>query len=770
MIIMKRMKFILLLCLHYEYIGAFAKGETKFEVANTEKGLMMPGSNRKDQQLFQNEDFNALEKITPAPLAVALLAQIVLVSAQYKTDFGLECPRTGCKYMEYPRSFKASLLQMSFSAYNAFNKAHVNMDEIQMLTRMMPTEVRNAVMTLVQGDDVEIELLLPEQFNSIKRIAGNARLLANETVAHFEEVQFILEEIIAGGTTTRTLSSQEVDKLEVRIQNEKAWEEQYKTQKQELEENKKEIKKHLEKSRADFDKALEDLPSGWDIIGMNLVESLAKSTAGLIDGLTTVLTVGLSNINRLGDQVIDGFGGSSEPDVANSGNSAKTEEIKRFLDLPKCNEKEKPNDNTTDIYVTPKMQKVDAQRTATEFITALTDLIRVESILQAFYANIFVMTKENEIGLKTHGEEDVNFLKKSISNQKTAIDSNSNIPEFLKKGLVLFYKNIYDLADKIKSGLETNISKEDITKLKKETKELTDVSRCFNTWAKGALKIPAMDTPFPFPANNSAPSSPQLASQIATENAQIKVEMYQKQLENAQKQHEYNSAQLLVTNNKLREAINKLNEFNGAQATLVEIISILQEALETLNQLRAKWLEILEFFQKLESVIDKSLGMSLDNFGTYVETGRQIKQRSGKLSNNFKNQLYGYIQEAMTNGYLVNSMSSVYVNISAKYIMPPVRSLGIMMETKDLQKITSLKNKITNQAKTANGEISRRIAEEKMIFDAAVKRRRNEIHAAFKPILDHIPQARKEELTSLVGTATNVIPKVTTTKDAMSWV
>ena len=262
--------------------------------------------------------------------------------------------------------------------------------------------------------------------------------------------------------------------------------------------------------------------------------------------------------------------------------------------------------------------------------------------------------------------------------------------------------------------------------------------------------------------------------------------MYQQQLENAQKQHEYNSAQLLVTNNKLREAINKLNEFNGAQATLVEIIrysfvfvihhltflivSILQEALETLNQLRAKWLEILEFFQKLESVIDKSLGMSLDNVGTYVETGRKIKQKNGKLSNNFKNQLYGYIQEAMTNGYLVNRMSSVYVIISARYIMPPVRQLGIMMETKDLKKITSLKNKISNQAKAANGEISRKIAEEKITFDAAVKKRRNEIQASFKPILDHIPQARKEELKSLVVTATNVIPKVTTTTNAMSWV
>lgn len=781
---MKRMRFLFLLCLHYGCMGAVAEKETELEVANTEKGLMMPTNYRKDQQLFQHDDFNALEKITPAPLAIALLAQIVLVSSQYKTDFGLECPRTGCKYMEYPRSFKASLLQMSFSAYNAFNKAHVNMDEIQMLTRMMPTEVRNAVMTLVQGDDLEIELLLPEHFNSIKKITQDARLLANETVTSFEEVQLILEEIIAGGTTTRTISSQEVEKLELRIQNEKAWEEQYKSQKQEFEKDKKEMKKRLEKSRADFEKALEDLPSGWEIIGMDLVESLAGSAAALADGLAdglasefgsasglaSILAVGSASINRIGDMVIGLVGkvGGSSVVPANPGNRVETEDIKQSLNLPKCNKKETI---TTEEYVTKKMPILDAKRTATEFITALTDLLRVESILQAFSANIFVLkVKENEIVLKTHGEEDVDFLKRSILNQKRAIDSNFNIPEYLKDGLVLFYKNIYELADKIKSSLTKNVSKPDITKLKKEMEELMDVSRCFNTWAKGALKIPAMDTPVPFPPKKSDPSSPKLASQIATENAQMKVEMYQQQLEHTQKQHEYNSAQLLVTNDKLREAIHKLKEFNGAKATLVEIISILQEALETLNKLRAKWLEILEFFQKLESVIDKGLGKSLDNFGTIVETGRKIKQRNGKLSNNLKNQLYGYTQEAMTNAYLVNRMSSVYVNISAQYIMPPVRQLGIMMETNDLKKISSLKNKIFFEANAANREISRKISAEKIIFDAAVKKRRHQIEASFKPILDQIPEARKEELKGLVVTATNVITKVTRTRSAMSWV
>eukprot|EP00091_Calanus_sinicus_P011659 TRINITY_DN26302_c0_g1_i1.p1 TRINITY_DN26302_c0_g1~~TRINITY_DN26302_c0_g1_i1.p1 ORF type:complete len:296 (+),score=58.12 TRINITY_DN26302_c0_g1_i1:357-1244(+) len=271
----------------------FAVGGTQHDVERVQKKVFSASNNRKDQELFQREDFNALEKIINAPYAVALIAQIVLVAAQYKNDFALECPKTGCKHMEYPDSFKASLLQMGFSAYDSFNKAHVNMDEIEMLTRMIPIEVRNAVRTLIQGSDSEIELLLPLQFNAIKEIAQSAVLLASETVDKFNRTSNILEEIILGGTTTRAMSETEVKKLKYKIAREETLKEEYTKMKEELERNKEEIKKMLKKSQADFDKALKDLPSGWKIIGMDLSESLAHSFAGFVDGITTAFTLAL---------------------------------------------------------------------------------------------------------------------------------------------------------------------------------------------------------------------------------------------------------------------------------------------------------------------------------------------------------------------------------------------------------------------------------------------------------------------------------------------
>lgn len=621
------------------------------------------------------------------------------------------------------------------------------MDEIEMLTRMIPIEVRNAVMTLIRGSDVEIELLLPLQLNSIKEIATSARVLATESVDHFNKTSLILKEIILGGTTTESMSKQEVAKLNIKIQKEKAREEEYTNIKQELEKTKEVIKQQLEKSQADFDKALKDLPSGWKIIAMDFTEALAKSTARFVDGITSALTFRKPGGNSGSDKV--GVG----PE-----NITQAEAFEEYLDLPKCNKKENTDDTTTDVNDKKKMEKVDALRAATEYVTALTDLDRVESILTEFNENMFVLNKEEEMSLKKDGEKDVLFLKKSTSKPKELIDSDSNIPKYMKKGLALFYKNIHELADKIQSNLSKNVSKENITKLEKEMKELMDTSSCFNTWAKGAIKIPAMDTPLPFSTKNAEPSNLKRASQIATENAQMKVKMYEHQVESTQKRNEYNSIRLLETTNELRDAIHKLNEFNGATATLKEIISQLQEALETLHTLREKWLEILEFFQKMELMIDTSMG-KFNDVAKYIEQGRDIKVRE-PLSPDFKNIIYRKIQMAMTSAYLVNRMSAVYVDISAEYIMPPVRKLGIMMETKDPNEITKLKIQIKEQAEKANAKITTTIKEEKRNFDSAVKKRLADIEAFYKPVFDQIPQARKSELEALSEETTNAISEV----------
>merc|ERR1711955_23857 len=142
--------------------------------------------------------------------------------------------------------------------------------------------------------------------------------------------------------------------------------------------------------------------------------------------------------------------------------------------------------------------------------------------------------------------------------------------------------------------------------------------------SKQTLQLPPMEKPSPFKKQANSSSKGLSASQVHAENAQFKVDTYQAELDRAQKRYGRKAEQLLKTNLKLRETINKLQDFDASKATLGEIISILQEALITLNQLRTKWLEILEFFQKIESIVEVSLVPALKKVAKHVEFGAEL--------------------------------------------------------------------------------------------------------------------------------------------------
>lgn len=71
-----------------------------------------------------SSSINWADFLTPAPMCIALLGQLMLISTE--KDFSLEKqrPLNGFKYIEQPESFSASLVQVSNAGWRAFNEAH----------------------------------------------------------------------------------------------------------------------------------------------------------------------------------------------------------------------------------------------------------------------------------------------------------------------------------------------------------------------------------------------------------------------------------------------------------------------------------------------------------------------------------------------------------------------------------------------------------------------------------------------------------------------
>ena len=73
--------------------------------------------------LMMSPSMNWAEFLTPAPLSIALLGQLMLVAGE--KDFSLEKqkPVKGFQFIRHPQSFRACLVQVSNTGWRAFNEA-----------------------------------------------------------------------------------------------------------------------------------------------------------------------------------------------------------------------------------------------------------------------------------------------------------------------------------------------------------------------------------------------------------------------------------------------------------------------------------------------------------------------------------------------------------------------------------------------------------------------------------------------------------------------
>ncbi len=120
------------------------------QTVNAELRKVTTGTNVKcDLEAVMQPHLNWESFLVPAPTCVSLLGEMIIVSAAAQ-DFSLSDrpPEGGFKLLKWPKSFKASLAQVSHSGYDAFLLAHGNMDRIRLQTANVPTHFKQALRIL----------------------------------------------------------------------------------------------------------------------------------------------------------------------------------------------------------------------------------------------------------------------------------------------------------------------------------------------------------------------------------------------------------------------------------------------------------------------------------------------------------------------------------------------------------------------------------------------------------------------------------------------
>ena len=148
--------------------------------------------------------YNWGELLAPAPVAISTLGQLILMSNQ-RLDFPIDAkpPKDGFKHIEYPRSFRATLVQISHSGYRAFLKAHTNMATIRGLSAAVPGHVKNVVRYLTNKNKKLISAQLPWNLNKIRESADKSQILAQAVANEFKKVLDLIQETLVAVTATK---------------------------------------------------------------------------------------------------------------------------------------------------------------------------------------------------------------------------------------------------------------------------------------------------------------------------------------------------------------------------------------------------------------------------------------------------------------------------------------------------------------------------------------------------------------------------------------
>ncbi|KAG7326014.1 hypothetical protein KOW79_010939 [Hemibagrus wyckioides] len=275
------------------------------EIAKKNQSLTTAEEMRTQTKLVMQPYANWEEYLTPAPLSIAILGELVFISS--KTDFSINKnpPKGGYKFIRYPDSFRACLMQVCNSGWWAFNEAHKNMDQIRLHTMAVPDYMKTAVKILFHDNDEVVEGHLPDQLENIRVIADDCLELASSTEKRFTDVINIIQELLEACVNAEHFYGEELDAIKNKLKEAKLKKQTSEEATKRSEKAMKAMEEELKEAHETYKSTMDSLPSGWGMIGMDLLGAVAETFTAVSNGMTSLVNKCSSylsnNANTLND-------------------------------------------------------------------------------------------------------------------------------------------------------------------------------------------------------------------------------------------------------------------------------------------------------------------------------------------------------------------------------------------------------------------------------------------------------------------------------------
>ncbi|KAM9119109.1 uncharacterized protein ACDP82_015598 [Pangshura tecta] len=245
---------------------------------------------RKETELRMKSYANWEEFLMPAPISIAILGQLVFISAG-QGDFSINKnpPKDGFKHIKYPESFKASLCQVSNQGWVAFNTAHVNMDQIRLLSMSVPGRMKAIVKILFQ-DTETVNAMLPTQLKNMKAVADDCKDLAQGVKDKYSDVIYLIQELMEACLNAKKSYEDELKDIQIALRQAQIKEKAAKEAQKLAEQYHDQMKQQVNESFNQYKEAMKAIPTGWDAVGMTVVENITNGLSNIVTGFTSMFT------------------------------------------------------------------------------------------------------------------------------------------------------------------------------------------------------------------------------------------------------------------------------------------------------------------------------------------------------------------------------------------------------------------------------------------------------------------------------------------------
>ena len=595
-----------------------------------------------------------------------------------------------------------------------FLKLYKNMDTIRLYSAKVPEQVKNVVRTLVSGSKEDVKDILPIELRKIEKNASESLELAKAVESKFENVMHLTGELLEVSSAAKGhFQNTQVElqtKREIALTKEKSVREEIERAKEEQDK----LTKQVKEAKAQWEKAVDSMPSGWDLVGMQFVEGITKAfTSAAETVISAVATRGMNS--------------SSAPSHADPNlrvDPSEKQSAKRVSKLP------------TQALVKAELMKV--------FLAKLVE------VLATFQDKSNGGEPAKDIK-KTRLE--MESLQKDWSTEQESKDDQEGL-KLLSRGLEICMEAEKELED-------LNLSNDKMKKIAKRASKLKDDIFKFCTKVQTKVQTNPLYTKPPRQARNMADpakSASSSAANMAVESARFKIAETRGLLEKQEMLYDEGNKQLKESNKELSKVLQSLVEFSPEKiANFDQIRETLKKGIKALASVRERWQKLVEFFQCITNIIKVCQKESLTSFVEYSKVAQERRLTKGYTDTDFMRDLiYEQVSQANKTSYVVWSISNTYVEVSRNHLMSRLASLGHLIALdpeKDRATIEAKRIELLEGSQEAERAIMQLVSEAQNTFHEKVGERIKQFEEEMEKVLPPEDPARIKEINDSVAKA-----------------